>query len=160
VVWGPLMVGGTYYAATGSIPWQVWLASLPYALLCTAVLMGKHVDKLPWDSAEGVRTLPVILGERQARRLTQVLVVGFYAATAMCVAAGALPWPVVAVLGAVPLAVRGLPTLGRPRPAEPPRDFPVWPLWYAAVAFVHTRRAGALLVAGLAVAVAFDIRPF
>jgi 1,4-dihydroxy-2-naphthoate polyprenyltransferase len=160
VVWGPLMVGGTYYAATGSIPWEVWLASLPYALLCTAVLMGKHVDKLPWDDAEGVRTLPVVLGERQARRLTQALVVGFYVVTALSVAVGALPWPALAVLGALPLAVRGLPILGRPRPAEPPPDFPVWPLWYAAVAFIHTRRAGALLVVGLAVAVVFDIRPF
>jgi hypothetical protein len=38
VVWGPLMIGGTYYAATGSVPWQVWPASIPYGLLCTAVL--------------------------------------------------------------------------------------------------------------------------
>ena len=73
---------------------------------------------------------------------------------------GALPWPVVAVAGAAPLLSRALPTLGRPRPSVPPPDFPVWPLWYAAVAFVHTRRAGALLVAGLAVAAVFDIRPF
>ena len=29
VVWGPLMVGGVYYAATGSIPGAVILASLP-----------------------------------------------------------------------------------------------------------------------------------
>ena len=43
------------------------MASLPYALLCTAVLMGKHIDKLPWDEAAGVRTLPVVLGERRAR---------------------------------------------------------------------------------------------
>src|ERR1700694_5830065 len=29
LVWGPLMVGGTYYAAAGHIPWQVILASIP-----------------------------------------------------------------------------------------------------------------------------------
>jgi 1,4-dihydroxy-2-naphthoate octaprenyltransferase len=27
----------------------------------------------------------------------------------------------------------------------------VWPLWYAALAFVHVRQAGALLVMGLAI---------
>jgi 1,4-dihydroxy-2-naphthoate polyprenyltransferase len=27
----------------------------------------------------------------------------------------------------------------------------VWPLWYAPHAFVHTRRAGALFVVGLAI---------
>ena len=58
VVWGPLMVGGTYYAATGTIPGAVILASLPYALLCTTVLMGKHIDKIPWDEPDGTHTLP------------------------------------------------------------------------------------------------------
>ena len=62
------MVGGTYYAATGSIPGAVVLASLPYALLCTTVLMGKHIDKIPWDEPDGTHTLPVILGESRARR--------------------------------------------------------------------------------------------
>jgi 1,4-dihydroxy-2-naphthoate octaprenyltransferase len=34
-VWGPLMVGGTYFATTGSLePW-ILVASLPYALLST-----------------------------------------------------------------------------------------------------------------------------
>jgi len=33
----------------------------------------------------------------------------------------------------------------------------VWPLWFAALAFVHTRRAGALLVLGLAVAATLRI---
>ena len=44
-----------------------------------------------------------------------------------------------------------------PRPAQPPARFPVWPLWFAAIAFLHTRRAGALLVLGLAVAAVFGI---
>ena len=78
VVWGPLMVGGTYYAATGSIPGAVILASLPYALLCTTVLMGKHIDKIPWDEPDGTHTLPVIIGEKAARRVTQGMFVLFY----------------------------------------------------------------------------------
>ena len=155
VVWGPLMIAGTYYSAVGHVPWQVWLASLPYGLLCTAVLMGKHIDKLPWDEAAGVRTLPVILGEARARMATEALMIGFYVAVVVCVLVGALSWPALAVFGALPLLFRALKWLGRPRPAEPPRDFPVWPLWFAAFAFTHTRRAGALLVAGLAIAAIF-----
>ncbi len=46
-------------APSGTIPWQVWPASIPYGLLCTAVLMAKHIDKLPWDEKAGVGTLPV-----------------------------------------------------------------------------------------------------
>src|SRR5947209_10523470 len=32
LVWGPLMIAGTYYSAIGSLPWQVWPASIPYGL--------------------------------------------------------------------------------------------------------------------------------
>jgi 1,4-dihydroxy-2-naphthoate octaprenyltransferase len=159
LVWGPLMIGGTYYSATGSIPWRVLLAGLPYGLLCTAVLMGKHVDKLPWDRAAGVGTLPVILGEMRARRVTAGLMVGFYVVIVACVLVDALPWPVLVSLAAVPLLVRAIKALRRPRPARPPRGFPVWPLWFAAFTFTHTRRAGALLIVGLAVAAIFDVKP-
>jgi 1,4-dihydroxy-2-naphthoate octaprenyltransferase len=159
LVWGPLMIAGTYYSAVGHIPWQVWLAGVPYGLLCTAVLMGKHIDKLPWDEAAGVRTMPVILGERRARVLTEALMIGFYVMLVLCVVIGALPWPALAAFGAAPLLQRALKALGCPRPQRPPRGFPVWPLWFAAFAFTHTRRAGALLVAGLAVAAVLGIGP-
>ena len=159
LVWGPLMIAGTYYSAIGSLPWQVWAASIPYGLLCTAVLMGKHIDKLPWDEKAGIRTLPVMLGEPRARTLTRALMVGFYVAIVACVVAGALPWPVLACFGALPLLARALRALRRPRPERPPRRFPVWPLWFAAFVFTHTRRAGALMVAGLAVAAIFSLGP-
>jgi 1,4-dihydroxy-2-naphthoate octaprenyltransferase len=158
VVWGPLMIGGTFYSATGTLPWQVLVASIPYGLLCTTVLMGKHVDKIPYDAPAGTRTLPVLLGEHRARRLTLAMMVGFYVVTAVGVAVGALPWPALLALLGIERLVRAWPYMSRPRPAEPPPDFPVWPLWYAAVAFVHLRRPVALLVVGLLVAAVLDIR--
>ena len=152
VVWGPLMIGGTYFAATGSLPWQVWLASVPYGLLCTSVLMGKHVDKIPYDAPVGTRTLPVLLGERRARHLTLGLMVAFYVLVALSAAVGALPWPALLTLGALPRLVKLWPYYLAPPPVEPPANFPVWPLWYAAIAFLHVRLAGLLLVVGLGVA--------
>lgn len=157
IVWGPLMVGGVYFAATGELPWEVLVASVPYGLLCTAVLMGKHIDKLPWDAAAGVRTLPVMLGEASARRWTQGLMIGFYVTLVAGVALGTLPWPALLAMAAIPALAKASRALAAPRPDEPPPRFPIWPLWYAAFAFLHTRRAGALLVIGLAVAAAADI---
>lgn len=157
LVWGPLMVGGTYYAAVGNLPWEVVLASIPYALLCTTVLMGKHIDKTPWDAPQGIRTLPVILGEDVSRRLTQAMMAAFYVTVVVAVAVGALPWPALAVLAALPALRKVWQAFGRPRPERPPRNFPVWPLWFAPIAFLHTRRAGALLVLGLIVAAVFGI---
>ena len=151
VVWGPLMVGGTYYAAVGEIGWPVLLASLPYGMLCTTVLLGKHIDKIPYDAPLGIRTLPVILGERRARDVTLGLMAAFYVLVAAAVLLGAMPWPALLVLAALPRLVKVWPYFLAAPPAEPPPRFPVWPLWYAALAWVHVRQAGALLVVGLAI---------
>ena len=156
-VWGPLMVCGTYYAAVGHLPWEIWLASAPYGLLCTAVLMGKHIDKAPYDAPLGVRTLPVLLGEGRAQALTRGLMAGFYVVVVLCAVVGALPWPALVVVAAFPKLVPVWRAFGRPKPDAPPAGFPVWPLWFAAAAFVHTRRAGSLLVLGLVVAAAANI---
>jgi 1,4-dihydroxy-2-naphthoate octaprenyltransferase len=151
VVWGPLMVCGTYYSAVGAVGWNILLASLPYGLLCTTVLMGKHIDKIPYDQPLQIRTLPVILGETRARALTRGMMVGFYLLVTVAVLVHAMPWPALLVVLAVPRLVKVWPYFRRPPPQEPPKGFPVWPLWYAALAWLHVRQAGALLVLGLAI---------
>jgi len=153
VVWGPLMVGGAYYAATGHFPFAIFVASLPYALLCTAVLMGKHIDKIPWDAPDGTRTLPVLLGEAKARALTQGMMISFYVLVVLLVGTGTLPIAALIVLVALHKLAAVWTPFSQPKPAEPPENFPIWPLWFAALAFVHTRRAGGLLVLGLIVGV-------
>ena len=141
VVWGPLMVGGVYYAATGTIPGAVVLASLPYALLCTTVLMGKHIDKIPWDAADGTHTLPVILGEAAARRVTQAMFVGFYVSVVALVIARVLPVASVLVRAVVPGdAAHVVAYYSQPKPDVSPVLNPVWPLWFAAMSFLVTRR--------------------
>ncbi|HEX6311891.1 MAG TPA: prenyltransferase [Acidimicrobiia bacterium] len=157
VVWGPLMVGGTYYAAVGSISWEIVLASVPYALLCTTVLMGKHIDKLPWDEAAGTHTLPVILGAPLARVATQAMMALFYPLVGVLVALGTLPILSLVCVLAVPKLVPVWGVFSRPKPDEPPAGFPIWPLWYAAMAFVHTRRAGGLFVLGMLAGVILGI---
>ncbi len=151
LVWGPLMVGGTYYAATGDIAANVIAASIPYALLSTTVLMGKHIDKIPWDGPKKVGTLPVLLGEARARAITLGMIIGFYASLPVLVAVDALPPWVFLSAAAIPRLIQVARAYQRPRPPEPPKGYPVWPLWYAPLAFVHARRAGALFLLGLAI---------
>ncbi|GAB4460167.1 MAG: hypothetical protein Kow00120_27980 [Anaerolineae bacterium] len=149
LVWGPLMIGGTYYVTAGTINLNTLIATLPYALLVTTVLMGKHMDKLDLDKVKGINTLPVILGYKNAARLTQGMMVAFYAIVIVLVAARIVgSWVLLTVL-ALRTLVRVLAAYNKPKPAEPPPDYPVWPLWFVSLAFVHTRFAGALFVAGL-----------
>jgi 1,4-dihydroxy-2-naphthoate octaprenyltransferase len=156
VVWGPLMVGGGYYAITGEVSTAVVVASLPVALAATTVLFGKHIDKLEADAAKGIRTMPVLLGETDARVATVVMLTLQYALVAGLVMSGAFAWPLLAVFAALPWYVRALRAFCHPRPSAPPAAYPpnVWPLWYAAFAFQHTRRFGGLFLLGLAVDVA------
>jgi 1,4-dihydroxy-2-naphthoate octaprenyltransferase len=149
LTWGPLMVGGVYYAGTGTLTWQVVAAATVYALLPTSVLMGKHIDKLPYDAPTGTRTLPVLVGEPAARVITQAMMILYYVGVVVLVALRALPWPALLTLLALPRAVTALRSFSQPKPTEPPPDNPVWPLWWAPIAFLHTRRAGGLLITGL-----------
>ncbi len=157
VVWGPLMIGGTYYATAGTVePW-VLLASIPYALLVTCVLMGKHVDKLEADTAKGIRTLPVILGRDRALALTRGLMIAFFVLVGALVALGTLGvWTLLSFL-AIPRVRKVLAVFRKPNPAAPPPRYPLWPLWYVSFAFVVTRSAGGLFVIGLVLDAIFPL---
>jgi 1,4-dihydroxy-2-naphthoate polyprenyltransferase len=157
VVWGPLMIGGTYYVTAGSVPAWIWLASVPYALVVTTVLIGKHVDKYEQDGARGIRTLPVILGREFSLRLNQVLMVGFYAVVAALVLNGTLGMGVLLVAFALPRLVTVLKAYSEPKPAGPPPGYRLWPLWFVSLAFYHNRLAGGLFVLGLAANVLFGL---
>jgi len=157
LVWGPLMTGGTYFVTAGEMPTWVLAASLPYAVLVTAVLFGKHLDKLAADEEKGIRTLPVMLGDAGARFATQWLIGSFFALVAILVLTGALGLWTLAVFIALPRAVKVIGVFGEPKPETPPENVPIWPLWYVAWAFVLTRLAGLLFAAGLAANAIFPI---
>jgi 1,4-dihydroxy-2-naphthoate octaprenyltransferase len=149
LVWGPLMVVGTFFVATGQVPGWAWIASLPYAILVTTVLFGKHIDKIEADRKKGVRTMPVLLGERRARLVARALMVAFYPIVIGAALAGWIgPWVGLVVLGLPKLATT-LRTYSVPRPEVAPHSYVGWPLWFVGASFVHTRRAGALLILGL-----------
>ena len=158
VVWGPLMTVGTFFVATGQIPGWVWIASLPYAILVTTVLFGKHIDKIDADTKKGVRTMPVLLGERNARLVAQGLMVAFYPIVLAAAAVGWIgPWVALVVLG-LPRLVQVLKVFNVPRPEVPPHSYVGWPLWFVGQAFIHTRRAGALLIVGLLLNAFFPVK--
>ncbi len=151
-VWGPLMVGGGYYVIAGRYDVRVAIASLPFALGATSVLFGKHIDKLEADRAKRIRTLPVLLGERTSRAVTIGMLATQYVLVAYLIATRYFTFilgVVVLALGPFWLAVRAY---RRPRPETPPQELPagIWPLWYVAFAFHHTRRFGMYYLLGLA----------
>jgi 1,4-dihydroxy-2-naphthoate octaprenyltransferase len=153
VVWGPLMVGGTFYVLSGALPFWVIVASIPYAVSVTTVLFGKHIDKIEYDTPLGVRTVPVLLGEGDTKTALKGLIVIAYAAVVGLVATKFLPiWALISLL-ALPRANQLFRMLSKPRPTERPPDSIMWPIWYLGYVFSHNRRFGALYVLGLVLGV-------
>jgi 1,4-dihydroxy-2-naphthoate polyprenyltransferase len=155
IVWGPLMIGGTYYVMAQELPLWVLMASVPYGLGVTTVLFGKHLDKLDFDRSRGIRTMPIVLGESLARQVTIALSALMYV-SAMALAVWQGMWPLFLVLGALPLLLLVVRFYRRPKPSQPPEGYRGWPLWFVGAAFIHNRRFGLLFVAGLALTLALD----
>ena len=153
LVWGPLMVGGSYYVLAGQWSWDVAWLSLVFALGPTTVLFGKHTDKLLADKSKGVNTLPVILGERRSRHAVTAMIVAQYVLSIALVAAGSFGWALLLVLLNLPNLPELFRVYQRPKPADKPGDYPeeVWPLWFSAHAFRHTRRFTSLFLVGVVV---------
>jgi 1,4-dihydroxy-2-naphthoate octaprenyltransferase len=153
IVWGPLMVGGTYFILSGTYPFWVLIASIPYAVSVTTVLFGKHIDKIDYDTKLRVKTLPVILGENATKNVLKALIIVAYISVIGLVVTKYLPiWALISLL-ALPKAYQLFHTLSNPRPKEPPAGYIVWPIWYLGFVFSHNRRFGALYVIGLILSV-------
>ena len=160
VVWGPLMIGGGYYTITGEWNADVVLAGLPYALGTTAIIFGKHIDKLEADRKRGIHTLPVLLGEKAARYAVLGTMVLQYLLVAYLVLAGFFtPAMLVVFLSLYGFFKLMIPVYRSPRPTTMPREYraDVWPLWYVAFAFLHNRRFGTLFMLGLVVEVVLNV---
>ncbi|MEH6516125.1 MAG: prenyltransferase [Halioglobus sp.] len=151
LVWGPLMMGGTFYVVAGQWSWPVTWLSLLYALGPTSVLFGKHIDKIEMDEEKQVRTLPVLLGEHRARRWVIVMVTLQYLLTIGLVVGGLFHWALLLPLLSLRSLWRLIATYRCPKPEQRPERYPlnIWPLWFSAYAFRHTRIFTSLFVLGL-----------
>jgi 1,4-dihydroxy-2-naphthoate polyprenyltransferase len=150
LVWGPLMVGGGYAMIAGHVSFNAFLASIPYGLGVMSILNGKHIDQIDFDSSKGIRTLPVLLGEKASRALNIVTLVCMYLVVAALIALGrATPFAALVVIAA-PLCMRAIRVMAHLRPLMPPVGYVGWPLWYHRVCLQHNRLFGWMYILGLA----------
>jgi 1,4-dihydroxy-2-naphthoate octaprenyltransferase len=158
LVWGPLMIGGTFYVASGALPSWIWLACVPYALAVTTVIIGKHLDKFPFDKPRGVRTLAVLLGERATNLINRALMAAFYVVCVALVLSGVVSVWILLVLLSLPRLLQVWKVYSEPKPSAPPKNYAVWPLWFVSWAFHWTKQAGTLFVLGVVLGAIFPFR--
>ena len=149
LVWGPLMIGGGYAMISGQLSADAMFASLPYGLGVMTILIGKHIDQMDFDSGKGIRTLPVLIGERAARLLNLVAIFAIYGAVFILIAIGRLTPFAAAIILAIPSATHAVKIMSQARPATAPDGYVGWPLWYHRACLQHNRILGWTYIGGL-----------
>jgi 1,4-dihydroxy-2-naphthoate octaprenyltransferase len=154
IVWGPLMIGGTAFAASGVLNPAVWTLTLPYGLIVASVLVGKHIDKIDADKKVKVSSLPVLIGAENAKKLNKVSFLLFYAIIIALVLFGYTGPGVLLTFLAFGRLRTTWKTYSEAKPKSPPEGYTVWPLWYVSWAMHFNRQAGEFFVIGLVLNIA------
>lgn len=150
-IWGPIVIGGVFYVLTKEYDSHVILASISIGLSVMSINLGKHIDKMKEDKAKNVHTLPVVIGETASRYLDIISLVLIYAIIIYLVIVKFYTPVMLIVLLAGKQLFIALAVLMKPKPDEPPAEYPAWPIWFAGFTFMHNRRFTMLFMAGLLV---------
>ena len=102
VFFGPVAVLGTTLTQSGPPNALAIVSSIAVGMLTCAVLVANNLRDIPTDEIVGKRTLAVILGDRDTRRLYAALVLLPFLLTVL---GGVRSWPVLLGLLALPAAV-------------------------------------------------------
>jgi 1,4-dihydroxy-2-naphthoate octaprenyltransferase len=93
MVWGPLMVSGSYYVQTGGFSLRPVLVSLPIGLLVALVLLANNLRDRDYDSEAGVETVATLLEKNDALILFFLVVTVTYFIQGYLMIDGVLsPW--------------------------------------------------------------------
>lgn len=102
---GPLAVGGTVYALTGSVSLVDFLVGVPIGLLTTAILWINQFPDEEADRETGKINLVVLLGKRRARWGYLFLLFAAFGLALYWLVTGLLPLGALLILGGIPLAI-------------------------------------------------------
>ena len=102
VFFGMVATTGTAWAQIGELTWAAVIAGIPPGLWSSAILLANNIRDIPGDTDAGKRTLAVRLGDRRARVLYSLMLLGGFAIAALMMMF--TPWAALALL-ALPLAI-------------------------------------------------------
>ena len=153
LIWGPIMASGVYLVMAGGMAesvWQAALAAVPFGLSVVSINIGKHIDKSAEDRKKKVGTLPVVIGEKAARYVNMVVLILIYLVILYLVFVTQYFTPVLLiVLFAGKRLLYAVGVHAKPRPVEPPKEWPAWPTWFSGFAFYHNRLFSNLFLLGM-----------
>lgn len=85
LAFGPLMVGGAFFAIAGQFSWTPILASIPIGLLVALVLLANNLRDKDFDANVGISTLVTGIEEKTGMRYYTVLLASAYLSTVILI---------------------------------------------------------------------------
>jgi 1,4-dihydroxy-2-naphthoate octaprenyltransferase len=106
LMWGPLMVLGSYFIQRQVFSVNAILISLPFGLLVALVLLANNLRDIFHDESKGILTLPIVIGQRNGLRLYSIIVILAYLGIIGMAVTGPLNLWSLIVLLSLPLALK------------------------------------------------------
>jgi 1,4-dihydroxy-2-naphthoate octaprenyltransferase len=88
LAFGPLMVGGAFYAITGVFSWDSMFAAVPIGLLVALVLLANNIRDKDYDSKVGISTVATDKHESTGMQYYKALLASAYITTIILIVTG------------------------------------------------------------------------
>jgi 1,4-dihydroxy-2-naphthoate polyprenyltransferase len=108
IMFGPLMVLGTYFGLTGYMDWITLIIAIPIGFLTTSILHANNTRDIAHDTSENIKTVASILGYERAKYEYYFLIVGAYLGVVIMILLKLLPLWSLLVFLSIPPAVKNM----------------------------------------------------
>jgi 1,4-dihydroxy-2-naphthoate octaprenyltransferase len=108
VAFGLLIPMGAYAVQTGVTAWKPLLYGIPAALLVDAILHSNNLRDIPFDEVVKIKTVPILVGEKNAQAIYYGLLIGAYVTILLLVLLAGLTWLSLLTLLSLPIALRNI----------------------------------------------------
>lgn len=103
IMFGPMMVLGTFTALTGELDFNTFYVSIPIGLLTVAILTANNIRDIKHDRQANVATMATIMGAKTSIYEYCFLIIGAFASVIIMVALGFLsPWALLVIVSIKP----------------------------------------------------------
>ncbi|HQY19591.1 MAG TPA: 1,4-dihydroxy-2-naphthoate octaprenyltransferase [Ignavibacteria bacterium] len=106
ISFGVGMTLGSYIVQTGEFSIMPVIISIPLGLLIDAILHSNNIRDINFDGKFGVKTLPILIGEKLSVKFYYFLILGAYLAVLLFVVLNILPWFALLSFITLPLALK------------------------------------------------------
>ncbi|MFH1692325.1 MAG: prenyltransferase [Candidatus Omnitrophota bacterium] len=134
LIFGPLMIEGSYAAQTFQVSTKTFLISIPLGLLVSLILLSNNIRDLEFDKKLpsnpiriknrdsskplNIKTLPIIIGKQNSLRLFLGIVIIVFILMAIYIFCGILKWPSLLVFTSIPLFAKLIHSFSRQVPVS------------------------------------------